>query len=244
MDLREDIVKTEEKFKAATELKYNEVVEEIRRQIISDESNYGIDILRFHDCYLANKTHPLNQLDKLCELLLDVKMEHFYIFFDIAVLNELFGSVVANPLIELKRLSFDQSLIVKSRILWERVMNFLYYLENGEELKGFHKANRFFKSIEGTNWEFLLFYKDYVDWFDVNLRTPEVHHGSCLRKYFINSSDLTNEERNKSLGLLNLFQNAIYKNVLSLLEGKGITNYFWRADFGKNPFDDQFFKNR
>ena len=88
-------------------------------------------------------------------------------------------------------LSFDQSLILKSRILWERVMNFVYYLETGNNLEIKKKQSKkaiFFDFIKDTKWKFLEDYKEYVEWFDDTWRTPEAHKGSTLRARLLSGS--------------------------------------------------------
>jgi hypothetical protein len=103
-------------------------------------------------------------------------------------------------------------------------MNFIYYLERGKDLKGKSKKSRFFNFIKDTKWSYLTEYENYIKWFDNQLRTPEVHKGSILRRYFLYGSAPPDE---KILGLINITLNAVWTNLLQIIQGEEPTSRFW-----------------
>ncbi len=178
--------------------------------------------------------YPQERVEKLIYQLFDIKIELFYIIeLDIGLYNHLIYNVGFDdsnindfPYITLRRFSLDQTLIVKSRILWERVMNFIYYLERGKDLEGRSKKTRFFNFIKNTKWSYLDECKDYIEWFDSRLRTPEVHKGSVLRKYF--QIGLTSPDP-KILGLINIINNSIWTNLLQIIQGDEPSLRYWNT---------------
>src|SRR4051794_31244281 len=91
----------------------------------------------------------------------------------------------APPRLLLRRLSFDQNLIGKSRILWERVMNLVYLLETGKHLEKRRSKKAAFdqwlRSEAPEKWRILEPYGAEVQRFDDRFRTPEFHKNSMLR---------------------------------------------------------------
>jgi len=84
---------------------------------------------------------PLDRLERVMNYLLDVELETYFIFdVDFGGYNRLAqqgfnSSDPANtPDLWLSRLYLEQSLIGKSRILWERHMNLILFLEIGVDL--------------------------------------------------------------------------------------------------------------
>lgn len=194
-----------------------------------------MSIREFAESYAEQTSYPHDRIQTLVYLLFDFKIELFFILeLDIGLYNHLIynlgydnSSIVDNPYIHLRRLSLDQTVILKSRILWERTMNFVYFLETGVELEisgRKSKKAKFFKFIEDNRWSFLLDYKDYVDWFDDKLRTPEVHKFSTLRKSFQDRSYPSSE---KVLAFTNLIINVFWENMLSIVKGNEPPIRYW-----------------
>ncbi len=72
-----------------------------------------------------------------------------------------------------------RALIGKSRILWERLMSLVYYMETGREIpktgNGSVKSS-FFSWIRTTpRWRYLEPYEQFLESFDASYRTPEYH---------------------------------------------------------------------
>jgi hypothetical protein len=110
-----------------------------------------------------------------------------------------------------------QNVIVKSRILWERMINFASIYISGEEVKissGKSKKGKFAKLVEDTPWSFLKDYWKTLEWFDNTLRTPEVHSGSVLRK---NLMHVDKEFDDSMLVLYNIAINLFYPNIMAIV---------------------------
>jgi hypothetical protein len=119
-------------------------------------------------------------------------------------------------------------------------MNFVYYLETGEELEDKKsKKTKFFNHIKGTKWSFLGEYKNYIEWFDNKLRTPEVHKSSTLRSHF---SKGTNISQDKALGIINIAMNALWGNLILIIQGKEPNSRYWDIAMEDcEPSHEQFF---
>ena len=237
--MKDVINKFENKLLEALEFKYKSLPEQIRASLIETSFVKVMDIGKFYDLYLGKSVYPQERIKRLIYQLFDIKVEMFYILeLDIGLYNHLIYNIGFDnsnidefPYIALRKLSLDQTLIIKSRILWERVMNFIYYLETGEDLdktirgsKKKSKKTHFFDFIKNTKWSYLEEYKNYIEWFDNKLRTPEVHKGSILRKYF--QIGLAAPDR-KTLGLINIVNNSIWTNLLEIIQGGEPPSRYW-----------------
>jgi hypothetical protein len=202
-----------------------------------------MNIRDFYDLYLTKGIYPRERLKKLVYNLFDIKVQLFCIMeLDLGLYNHLIynlgfdkDNIDKCPYIALRKLSLDQTLIVKSRILWERIMNFIYYLETGNELENISskksKKTLFFEFIKDKKWAYIEDYKTYINWFDKTLRTPEVHKGSYLRKLFqLGISAGTETERIH--GLVNIAMNAIWPNLLDIIQGREPSSRFWTIEMG------------
>lgn len=219
----------------ALELKYKQFYGENWQRLLEHNPMSRISIREFAESYAEQTSYPHDRIETLVYLLFDFKIELFFILeLDMGLYNHLIynlgydhSSIVDNPYILLRRLSLDQTVIFKSRILWERTMNFVYFLETGAELEvsgSKSKKAKFFKSIEDSRWSFLLDYRDYIDWFDDKLRTPEVHKASTLRKSFQHGSYPPSEKIN---AFTNVIMNVFWGNMLSIVKGNEPPIRYW-----------------
>lgn len=233
-DLETKIGQFESKLLEALEFKYGSEPQQVKTTLIEMSPVKRIDIKKFWELYFGQKIYPQERIEKLVYQLFDIKIQMFYIVeLDIGLYNRLIYDLGFNntnlqdfPYVHLRKLSLDQTLIVKSRILWERVMNLIYYLEKGEDLEedGGSKKTRFFNFIKGTKWAYLREYKNYIYWFDDKLRTPEVHKSSLLRKHFQQES---NPNDDKIMGLINIIMNSIWTNLLEIIQGHEPSSGYW-----------------
>ena len=124
---------------------------------------------------------------------------------------------------ELLELSVNQSLIGKSRILWERLMNLVYHLETGRSLdvKGSKKTKFFYFLKDHEKWHFLAAYRDTVTTFDDALRTPEYHKSSVLRSVFMGNKRI---EFSKYRELYGSLLNTFWENFRSIAAGGKATH--------------------
>jgi hypothetical protein len=231
--MKDVISQFENKLLEALEFKYKSLAEQIRASLIETSFVKVMDIAKFYDSYLGKSVYPQERIKKLIYQLFDIKIEMFYIIeLDIGLYNYLIYNIGFDksnidefPYIALRKLSLDQTLIIKSRILWERVMNFIYYLETGEDLDKIIRRSK--KKSKNTKWSYLEEYRNYIEWFDNKLRTPEVHKGSTLRKNFQIGSAAPDR---KTLGLINIVNNSIWTNLLEIIQGGEPSSRFWTID--------------
>lgn len=154
---------------AARREKYAAYPKEMEDVIFNSHPLAKWDLLTLFDQYAKSRVYPLERLRRLVYYLMDVKLQLYFLMeVDLGLNNILvydrgYDNKVprAKPHIFLTRLSLDQSFILKSRILWERLMNLLYYIETGEELENRvsgRKSKRkvFFKRmLDEERWRFL-----------------------------------------------------------------------------------------
>lgn len=221
----QDVIIFENKIRRALEIKYQSLpnipLEAINHFIFK---SCPIDIRKFIELYKIQKMYSLKLLENLVNDLMDIKFQIIlYQEFHLGLYNLLVNfpahqertSTSNNPYLLLRQLSLDQDNIVKSRIIWERIMKFIYYLERGKELK--HKS-AFFKLIEEKKspWNFFGQYKLLLEEHDENFRNPEIHRSSVLRECLINN---TLPDGAKILKLANTAFNVFWNNLTLILEG-------------------------
>lgn len=241
-DLRSDIEEFETKLFQALAFKYGGASAAKREWLVDGSPVNKIDIARLFELYLEQDIYPPDRLSRLVHQLMDIKIQLFYIVeLDMGLYNRFIydagfteETINNSPYMVLWKLSLDQNTIMKSRILWERIMNLVYFLETGKSLeaKRSGKKTRFFEFIENTRWAFLAEYHDYIDWFDDKLRTPEAHKGSVLRKHFQTDSHTPPE---RILALANIVVNFFYPSLLEILQGREVSSRYWVAGMGTPP---------
>jgi hypothetical protein len=241
-DLRSVIDEFETKLFQALAYKYGGESTSMGEWLVDASPVTKIDIGRCFELYLQQDIYPPDRLRGLVYQLMDIKIQLFFIVeLDLGLYNRLIydagfarETINNSPYILLRQLSLDQNVILKSRILWERMMNFVYFLETGNslEVKRSGKKTRFFTFIERTPWAFLTEYRDYIDWFDDKLRTPEAHKGSVLRKHFQAESHTPSES---TLALANIVINSFYPGLLEILQGREVSRRYWVAGMGTPP---------
>jgi hypothetical protein len=227
-ELEKTIRDFEEKLSEAVREKYREQNGDLSPQnqelFLRSNSVLRFDILAFYEAY-TQSDRPQEYIGKLVHALFDIKLQMFYIGeVDMGLYNTVLYSRGYNPdnptpYASIKKLSLDQNVIVKSRILWERMINFASIYISGEEVKvssGKSKKGKFAKLVEGTPWAFLKDYWKTLEWFDNTLRTPEVHSGSVLRKNLIH---MDKEFDNSMLVLYNIAINLFYPNIMAITAG-------------------------
>ena len=134
-----------------------------------------------------------------------------------------FKDPTKTPNLYLIKLSIDQSVIGKIRILWEKMMNLIYYLETGEELESKVSGNKtkrkvFFQFIETSDkWNHLIELKDILQYHDDKFRTPEFHKKSTLRADLFRETKL---DVNAILMLLNAITPVFWNNLMAIISGE------------------------
>lgn len=186
--LREIASEFENILKSALEQKYGQYQPEIREHLLEVSPVRRWHLGKFLDTYMSAGSYPTERLERLIYKLFDIKLQLYYILeVDLGLYNRLVydrgydkDNSLALPHVFLTRLSLDQSLIAKSRILWERIMNFVFYLENGEELEEKVSGRRskrkvFFDFSRGNlRWRFLEPYESVLQEYEDSYRAPRI----------------------------------------------------------------------
>ena len=173
------------------------------------------------ECYEATGRDPL-ALGRQLRRLDDIRLELFYIaHFDVLA----YGWYVLEPtgpdvedsnsaLAMLSKQAIDQSIITRSRILWERIMNFVALVEGEDIGRGRSKKGRFKKRIaeRREQWRWMLPHLTEVDAYDDVYRTHEVHGNSVLAEAYrrqdpIDTGDL--------MSLVNMTISGVWSDILS-----------------------------
>jgi len=245
MSIDETVLKFEKKLLDALNYKYRNEQMFIKEKMLSVHFVTTFNIEKMLDLYRKSK-YPQDRLEKYVYMLMDIKLQMYLIETDLGADNTLMQIITPEKendgkkaQIELIHLSFNQSLIFKSRALWERVMNLVYYLEKGKEINAKSKKTKFFSFINNEEdesaikWKFLSDYEDYVKWFDDAWRTPEAHGGSTLRASF-SGTEMSNDDVNKILGLNDIVANVFYVNLADIINGDKPSRWFWTYGMGQD----------
>lgn len=116
-----------------------------------------------------------------------------------------------------------QAAIVSSRIVLEKFMVLVYFLETQKSLDGKSKFKAFSKWLLAlpidSSWFYLIPQLPWLRKHDIRFRTPEVHKGSRLKKHLITLQEIPNEDQNEALDLTNLMS-AILRNIIPILNGE------------------------
>jgi hypothetical protein len=133
-------------------------------------------------------------------------------------------------------MALDQNLIGRSRIAWERLMRFVYFLETGTDLtpsgNRSYKA-KFFAWVENqSQWLWLAPYNAVITKHDQSFRTGEFHKGSVLRPRILGRDTPKN---NDFLPLSNYMRNGIWPNILQVVSGEWASHF---TDLHQLPTDE------
>lgn len=188
------------------------------------------------DGYLAGETYPIDRLFGVVERAIDMKLQ-MYLTGEIppAMINAHYYDRVNRMAsdgelasVKLVLLSLHQDLILKSRILWERIMGLVFFLETGKPdipRSGSRSTKKtFFEMCASTPcWRWMLPYAGQIGDYDDRLRTPEAHKRSTLRSRLMRGDDLV-AQTNEMLSLLNSAMNQVWDNVASIASGGGVVS--------------------
>ncbi len=122
-NLDEAINDFESLVKMAVDAKYGDNLPKVKASILGTSIIIRFDIKKFYELYKAQNHYPQERISKLIHMLFDIKLQLFFINeVDLGLYNQLVFNYESterqHPLIQLRKLSLDQNLIVKSRILW------------------------------------------------------------------------------------------------------------------------------
>ncbi|MER5504199.1 hypothetical protein ABT052_02605 [Streptomyces sp. NPDC002766] len=188
------------------------------------------DLVKFVDTYRESGIYQEDRLKPVFYHLMDLKLMLYFVSeVDLGLSNAIYylplhqaGMQSPSPLLTLRKLSIDHSIIGKSRVAWERLMNAIYHLEFGRDLdrstpKRKSKKSFFFDAIqEAPKWVWLEPYRKVVSDYDEKFRTSEFHKSSILRGEFLGTRKI---DLNELLTLVNYLNNNIWDNLISIVAG-------------------------
>jgi len=186
-------------------------------------------VTTFVDAFVEGGRYPLERIIEVTLRAIDVRLQQEYIAFDCGLMNEiLYGdnardeAYQARARVRLARMALQQSLIGRSRILWEKVFRWIYFIENGCDIAGRSIKGRFFAWASATPcWRFLEVYEALVDKFDQTYRTAEYHKHSVVRALMLHGTTIGD---NELLTMVN-GANPIPRNVVQIVR-EGWINQF------------------
>ena len=211
--------------------KYSALPKEIKDSFFQSNPVIHWDLRKFLDDYLKSGIYPQERLGHVLHNLFDIKLQLYYILevdlglYNVRVFDRGYDKdePLRHPHILLTRFSYDQSLIAKSRILWERIMNFVYYLETGASLEDKvsgkkSKQKVFFDYVTANRkWIFLEPYKNEIYKYDKSYRTPEFHKSSILRAELFGNRQ---SDPDDLLILVRRAMNVVWENILAIVSGE------------------------
>lgn len=184
---------------------------------------------------------------KIFEYLEEIMFEMYLIFeFEIFDENKLYSE---NPKTEYERLynlNKTQNLIIKTRTVWEKFINFMYLAIEREELEdkitGKKSKKKIFKEwCIKNNYNFMLEPLEMIEKFDNKFRTAEIHKHSKLKSYF--SKGVNNSINYYCLFLLFKLSNETIINIFALFcDKEGIYKYWQKLPFNASENIEEFEK--
>ncbi|MFH1509213.1 MAG: hypothetical protein ABIE68_03550 [bacterium] len=205
---------------------YSNMTPEIKKSIIKDYYNpdHFYDPRKFlEDYYKSN--YPKERAVKLVQYVMDIKLQKIFMDIDCYLYSNGINKSdpSSTPLAYIRRLSFQQTLIGKIGVIWDRIMLFIYLLENGKEIQGKKIQKSFFNFIErDEKWKFMEVFKEVLEKFKNEFRTPEFHESSTLRRY-LTENEIPND--NLILKPLNKAMNNIWENTLAIVQGRSAYSF-------------------
>jgi hypothetical protein len=183
-------------------------------------------LLDLFDAYSSSSAYPLGRLPPVIDHAIDTKLQLYNVARVIPgtenALVYLRGfdpaDPVAAPRLQLARLCYEQAMIGQSRVLWDRLMRLIYYLEEGVDPKGKSTRRVFFRDLPrwSMRWDALGEWEDEIDTYDATYRTPEYHKGSILKKELLGGPA---HDPNETSALLTPVMNGIWTMLMANVQG-------------------------
>jgi len=211
---------------------YINMTPKIKSIMIRDyyNSDHFYDPRKFLEIYVKS-SYPEDRTVKLTQLVMDIKLQKLFLDLDFFVYSNGINksNPSSTPLAYIRRLSFQQTLIGKIGIIWDRIMILIYYLETGKEFDKKIQGPFFSFIKEHNKWKFMEVFKEVLSKFKDDFRTPEFHKLSILRRHMLENKI---PEDNLILEPFNRTMNNIWQNTIAIIQGK--TAYSFNELHGDN----------
>lgn len=224
--LRERVSEFEDIILSARKVQHDDLPPEVADHFLKHDPVLAWNLLGLLDAYLAGSAYPQNRLPAVIDHFIDTKLQlHFVTQVWPGTMNLMVylrgfdpKNPLATPNLQLARLGYSQAMIGAERVLWERLMRTIYFLETGTDPKGKHTQRAFFRELPNWSprWDLLAEFQSEVNEFDESLRTPEYHKGSILKKELLGGNTV---DMNDVLGLTTPITNGVWTILMSNVTG-------------------------
>jgi len=224
--LRERVAEFEDIIFQARSAQHADLAPEHAKLFLSHDPVLAWNLSSFIDAYLASSVYPAERLVAVMDRLIDTKLQlHFVTQVWPGTMNLMVylrgfdpKAPQAIPNLQLARLAYSQAMIGATRVLWERLMRLIYFLETGNDPVGKHTQKSFFRELPNWSprWDLLAEFQADISNYDQVFRTPEYHKGSILKRELL-GGDIV--DINDVLGLMTPITNGVWTVMMSNITG-------------------------
>jgi len=225
--LRQRVEEFELIIKEAKQATWAREPQEMADHFLEHDSVLAWNVLEAHDAFLTAGVYSTKRLPGFIDRLIDTKLQLYFVSQVVpGTMNAMVylrgfdpKDPLATPNLELARLSYMQALIGQTRVLWERLIRLVYFLETGSDPPGKSARRRFFGDLPqwSPRWDLLAELEGEIDRYDGNFRTPEYHKGSVLRAELLGGSVV---DANEVLGLITPVTNGVWTLLMANVSGE------------------------
>lgn len=204
--------------KSAVSVAFAQDPPEVAEAFIREDPTTRWNIEQICSQYQAGARYPLDRMPGVIDRFIDLKLQ---LYFTTRVLPGTENQMVylrgfdqdnplATPNLQLARLCYQQAMIGQSRVLWDRLMRSVHYLEVGADPAGKSIRRKFFSELPNWSprWDVLTEWETVIDEFDQRYRTPEYHKGSVLKAELLGGRRI---DPNRVLALLTPVVNGFWE---------------------------------
>lgn len=194
--------------------------------LLRNETLLRWDLRELMDRYAEAAAYPHDRLAGLADRAIDFKLQFRFVNMNLGIQNQLvYGAgfdprkPLATPVAHLWHLSLLQSLIGQVRVLWERLMTLVYYLEMGHDPRGKSIRRVFFNDIAhwSPRWDVLREWEPVIARYDSDFRTPEFHNRSRMRRELFGEPST---DPNDIMAPLTPVMNGFWEVLLANVQGQ------------------------
>jgi hypothetical protein len=221
------VAEFEEIIRAARMAQHKDLPPEIAEHFESTDPVLTWNIPQLMTKYSKGETYPADRLPGVVDRLIDTKLQLHYVTqvwpgtMNLMVYLRGFKpeDPLATPNLELARLGYSQAMIGGARILWERLMRLIYFLETGKDPSGKSIRRVFFRELSDwtPRWDLLAEFDEEIQSFDNSYRTPEYHKGSILKRELLGGGVV---DINDVLGMTTPVTNGVWQVLLGNVSGQ------------------------
>jgi hypothetical protein len=199
---------------------------EVAAAFLQDDPILAWRLLDLFDTYRSGSVYPRERLPGVIDRAVDTKLQLYYVA---RVLPGTENALVyqggfdptnplATPNLQLARLCYAQGMIGQSRVLWDRLMRLVHFLEEGRDPEGKSTRRVFFRDLPrwSPRWDVLREWEADIDRYDVAYRTPEYHQGSILKKELLGGDA---NDPNRLASLLTPMMNGLWAVLVTNVQG-------------------------